>query len=633
MIPSVVVSMPSQLFTLARKFQAANNGKIFIGKIDSDPTIPENQIQVYLENEDGSHIPVPQPLIINQAGFPVYNGQIAKFVTVEGHSMAVYDSYGSQQHYYPNVLKYDPDQFSQKLSSNDGASLIGTKSGKTVQDEIDLIAGNSGDNYKFINDLKSTDNDKNLQLIPTSDNDESINNLGLAISNQGDKLSAAYLNSKRAGKDGIFLTPDELGHRVGRIMYSARSGNGELLTDLTTYYPKHYNYSSSKSLRDGINCRFVSKNGLDTNNGKSWDNAYASFNKALLDEPDVIYVDDGLYDINNSPSSMLLNKNISIICEEGEAVFTRARAVDWTRAQGNTYKSTRAGGTPIGVVDFRHIDEFGDNPFFTKVQTEDEVISTPFSFTVEGSGSASVVIANFNGLTPDNANSLVIRSAPFMINMQSNDITVYMKNIKWFAGDDGGLTVRYGTDKSVFIAENCKFKNAYKFNCLRVQGVGLSITKNCEASLSLEQDCFNYHSLENTKGVMVDTHFIEINCSAWAGNKGGTGNATTSHDDCVGFRINGNYGYCRGPGVADVHRAKTFNVCCSSNFNYADKNSGGFVAGDGTPVMWLHNCIAYGNRAAGFSAESSSKMYLLGSDSDTYSSTDDGVFIEYKPVF
>lgn len=137
-IPNVVVSMPSQLFTLARKFQAASNGKIFIGKIDTDPTLPENQIQVYLENEDGSHIPVPQPLIINQAGFPVYNGQIAKFVTVEGHSMAVYDSYGSQQHYYPNILKYDPDQFSiwakdnfvieSELSGASGTSLVGSNS-------------------------------------------------------------------------------------------------------------------------------------------------------------------------------------------------------------------------------------------------------------------------------------------------------------------------------------------------------------------------------------------------------------------------------------------------------------------------------------------------------------------------
>ncbi|WP_063108525.1 phage head-binding domain-containing protein [Proteus mirabilis] len=135
-IPNVVVSMPSQLFTLARKFQAASNGKIFIGKIDTDPTLPENQIQVYLENEDGSHIPVAQPLIINQAGFPVYNGQIAKFVTVEGHSMAVYDSYGAQQHYYPNVLKYDPDQLEERLKSPLGSSLIGHHD-ITIEEQLD----------------------------------------------------------------------------------------------------------------------------------------------------------------------------------------------------------------------------------------------------------------------------------------------------------------------------------------------------------------------------------------------------------------------------------------------------------------------------------------------------------------
>ena len=93
---NVVVSMPSQLFTMARSFKAVANGKIYIGKIDTDPVNPENQIQVYVENEDGSHVPVPQPIIINAAGYPVYNGQIAKFVTVQGHSMAVYDAYGTQ---------------------------------------------------------------------------------------------------------------------------------------------------------------------------------------------------------------------------------------------------------------------------------------------------------------------------------------------------------------------------------------------------------------------------------------------------------------------------------------------------------------------------------------------------------
>lgn len=124
---NVVVSMPSQLFTMARSFKAVANGKIYIGKIDTDPVNPENQIQVYVENEDGSHVPVSQPIIINAAGYPVYNGQIAKFVTVQGHSMAVYDVYGAQQFYFPNVLKYDPDQLSSRLSSDDGASYISFK--------------------------------------------------------------------------------------------------------------------------------------------------------------------------------------------------------------------------------------------------------------------------------------------------------------------------------------------------------------------------------------------------------------------------------------------------------------------------------------------------------------------------
>ncbi|EMS3705201.1 head-binding protein [Shigella flexneri] len=136
---NVVVSMPSQLFTMARSFKAVANGKIYIGKIDTDPVNPENQIQVYVENEDGSHVPVSQPIVINAAGYPVYNGQIAKFVTEQGHSMAVYDAYGAQQFKFPNVLKYDPDQLKQLLQSDEGAAHIGTNSGKNLQEELFAI--------------------------------------------------------------------------------------------------------------------------------------------------------------------------------------------------------------------------------------------------------------------------------------------------------------------------------------------------------------------------------------------------------------------------------------------------------------------------------------------------------------
>lgn len=173
---NVIVSMPSQLFTMARSFKAVANGKIYIGKIDTDPVNPENQIPVYVENEDGSHVPVSQPIIINAAGYPVYNGQIAKFVTVQGHSMAVYDAYGAKQFNFPNVLKYDPDQLRQELGSGVGANLVGytnpesgTQSnvGDTLGEKLPNIIGNVNtpiDGFKF-SSFKTYHGDHDYQFI------------------------------------------------------------------------------------------------------------------------------------------------------------------------------------------------------------------------------------------------------------------------------------------------------------------------------------------------------------------------------------------------------------------------------------------------------------------------------------
>lgn len=161
---NVVVSMPSQLFTLARSFKAAANGKIYIGQIDTDPVNPANQIPVYLENENGSRVQVDQPIIINAGGYPVYNGQVAKFVTVQGHSMAVYDAYGAQQFYFPNILKYSPDQLEQRLSGIDGASFIG---GATYA-QIRSYNGNESRIY-CIGRNNSTDNCSGIFELDTSD--------------------------------------------------------------------------------------------------------------------------------------------------------------------------------------------------------------------------------------------------------------------------------------------------------------------------------------------------------------------------------------------------------------------------------------------------------------------------------
>lgn len=209
---NVIVSMPSQLFTMARSFKAVANGKIYIGKIDTDPVNPENQIQVYVENEDGSHVPVSQPIIINAAGYPVYNGQIAKFVTVQGHSMAVYDAYGAQQFYYPSVLKYDPDQLKQELASGDG-SLVSIGNGKYLSDLFSFSDGN-GDalipvKQPYNNTTNRTQHDKNA---------ETLSILDFYIPNQTD-WTQAFKNAARVSADigksifvpaGIYLVSDSI---------------------------------------------------------------------------------------------------------------------------------------------------------------------------------------------------------------------------------------------------------------------------------------------------------------------------------------------------------------------------------------------------------------------------------------
>ena len=124
-IPNVVVSAPSQLFTLPNSFAAIAGGSIYIGQIGTDPTVPANQIQVYVQNDEGGTTAVSQPISIGAGGYPEYNGEVAKFVTVEGQSMAVLDANGVQVYYFPDILKYDPDQFKTLLSDADGLKYIG----------------------------------------------------------------------------------------------------------------------------------------------------------------------------------------------------------------------------------------------------------------------------------------------------------------------------------------------------------------------------------------------------------------------------------------------------------------------------------------------------------------------------
>lgn len=130
-------------FELGTLFKRSPNGKIYIGKPDSNPKITDNQIQVYLENKDNTFTPVTQPIAVNADGLSVYNGKVSRFVTKQNYSMAIYDVNDKKQFYYSNMLTHDTQEinstsedFITDMKSTNGASIVNLQQGGSVQNAI-----------------------------------------------------------------------------------------------------------------------------------------------------------------------------------------------------------------------------------------------------------------------------------------------------------------------------------------------------------------------------------------------------------------------------------------------------------------------------------------------------------------
>lgn len=114
--PNIVTSLQSNLFYSTQELKVVAGGRVYIGKIGTDPTLSQNQIQVYLDNESGDLMPVPQPIAINKDGHLAHDGKISKFMIMDNYSLAVYDEYNTLHSYSSHTLKYDPNQDYHRLN-------------------------------------------------------------------------------------------------------------------------------------------------------------------------------------------------------------------------------------------------------------------------------------------------------------------------------------------------------------------------------------------------------------------------------------------------------------------------------------------------------------------------------------
>ena len=99
-----MIPVPYQNFIdpTASRLRAIDNGFIFLGVKDTDPTIPENQLPVFYIDENGETKQVSQPILLNSVGVPclangtIYNPQIltnyASIVIQSKSKIKIYDN-------------------------------------------------------------------------------------------------------------------------------------------------------------------------------------------------------------------------------------------------------------------------------------------------------------------------------------------------------------------------------------------------------------------------------------------------------------------------------------------------------------------------------------------------------------
>lgn len=102
------LEMPVHSFFMDRFLKNAEGGEVYVCTKNTPADQMKNEanfLAIYKEGENGERTAIGQPIILNQVGLPVVDGSVAKILCPAEYALAVYDAYGAQQFYFPNVLK------------------------------------------------------------------------------------------------------------------------------------------------------------------------------------------------------------------------------------------------------------------------------------------------------------------------------------------------------------------------------------------------------------------------------------------------------------------------------------------------------------------------------------------------
>lgn len=309
----------------------------------------------------------------------------------------------------------------------------------------------------------------------------------------------------------------------------------------------------------------------------------------------------------NNQTDKITTKPLNIIGPgDGSVLFTGFRKpsdLTWTVQSGSIYQATISGNEAQWVIDKRpgQATAWNDAATYQK-KANLAAITGPGQWAYVGGVVYAWALGNANLAT--DASFLRVSQGGFVGIIVNGAHRVYLEGFEMqgcgWASQGLNAVDQYQNSRAVLLAKDMRFRYC-PLSGWRPAGSLWSAIIDCEAS-SCGGDGFGYQasSTDVLEFLEVDSYSHHHYPSDPANV---TLNGSTSHDGCVGVRLQTRANHTYGPGIVDVGGAKTWNLACESRDNalVGNAQSDGFQCyGDGTTEveygrMFLDSCDSSGN--------------------------------------
>lgn len=109
---TVIVKLGLEYYPESDRSRAVGGGDLYVGNVDTDPTVASNQKTVSALQENGTLVALTQPITLSAGGIPLYNGSpVSLYVDGVDYSIRINDVNGAKVYYVPSYYDYTNSPF------------------------------------------------------------------------------------------------------------------------------------------------------------------------------------------------------------------------------------------------------------------------------------------------------------------------------------------------------------------------------------------------------------------------------------------------------------------------------------------------------------------------------------------